>query len=77
MRQMTTRGISSPESAAWDSRPKSDAPTLSWFVRRSALWATIVIIAVISACALYAVVSGTEPADLQAAPNHAANPLKV
>jgi hypothetical protein len=74
---MSTHGVSSAQSAAWDSKQKSGTPTLSWFVRRSALWATIVVVAVISACALYAVVSGAEPADMHATPKPAANPLKV
>gem|GEM_PF-5192182 len=57
---MTTYGASSAQSAAWDSKTKSGAPTVGWFLRRSALWAAIVVAGIISACALYAIVANAE-----------------
>lgn len=57
---MTTYGASSAQSAAWDGKTKSGAPTVGWFLRRSALWAAIVVAGIISACALYAIVANAE-----------------
>ncbi|AGK57641.1 hypothetical protein HYPDE_29833 [Hyphomicrobium denitrificans 1NES1] len=57
---MTTYGASSAQSAAWDSKDTSGAPTIGWFLRRSALWAAIVVAGIISACALYAIVTNAE-----------------
>lgn len=46
--------------SAWQDGPRA-TPTLAWFVRRSVLWAGIVMAAVASACALYAVASKAQP----------------
>lgn len=73
---MTTQGATSAQSAAWNDEHKPAAPTVGWFVRRSALWAGIVVVAVISACALYAIASDVGAGDVRAAPK-AQQPLKV
>jgi hypothetical protein len=46
-------------------------------VRRSALWAGIVVAAVVSACALYAIASNVGADAVRAAPKVAVHPLKV
>lgn len=65
---MTTYGASSAQSAAWDSKDKSGAPTVGWFLRRSALWAAIVVAGIISACALYAIVTNAEATSAKTTP---------
>jgi len=57
---MTIYGATSAQGAAWDGKEKSGAPTVGWFLRRSALWAAIVVAGIISACALYAIVANAE-----------------
>jgi hypothetical protein len=74
--QMTSYGASA-QSAAWDGQDKSGAPTIGWFVRRSALWAAIVMAGVISACALYAIVTDSGAGGIRAIPKAVASPLKV
>ena len=73
---MTTYGASSAQSAAWDGK-QSETPTIGWFLRRSALWAAIVVAGVISACALYAIVTSTGAQGVRAIPKAVAQPLKV
>lgn len=65
---MTISGAPSAHSAAWDKKSKSGAPTVGWFLRRSALWAAIVGAGIISACALYAVVTNAEATNAKANP---------
>jgi hypothetical protein len=74
--QMTSYGAPA-QSAAWDNQDRSEAPTIGWFVRRSALWAAIVLAGVISACALYAVATDSGADAMRAIPKAAASPLKV
>lgn len=76
---MTTYGASSAQSAAWDSKDKSGAPTVGWFLRRSALWAAIVVAGIISACALYAIVTNAEATSAKSSPKAATqtSPLGV
>ena len=76
---MTTYGASSAQSAAWDSKDKSGAPTVGWFLRRSALWAAIVVAGIISACALYAIVANAEATSAKTNPKTATqtSPLGV
>lgn len=63
---MATYGTSSAQGAAWDEKTKSGAPTVGWFLKRSALWAAIVIAGIISACALYAIVTDAEATNAKA-----------
>jgi hypothetical protein len=72
---MTTYGASA-QRAAWDSN-RSETPTIGWFLRRSALWAAIVVAGVISACALYAIVTSSGAEGVRAIPKAVAQPLKV
>ena len=74
---MTTHGASPAQTAAWNNQRRVGAPTVGWFVRRSALWAGIVIVAVVAACALYAIASGVGTDAVHAAPKAVAHPLKV
>jgi hypothetical protein len=74
---MTTHGASPAQTAAWNKERSVGPPTVGWFVRRSALWASIVIIAVVSACALYAIASGVGTDNVHAAPKVSTHPLKV
>ena len=74
---MTTHGASSAQTAAWNEERRVGAPTVGWFVRRSALWAGIVIVAVVSVCALYAIASGVGTDNVHAAPKTSVHPLKV
>jgi hypothetical protein len=73
---MTTYGASA-QSAAWDSKNQPEAPTIRWFIRRSALWAAIVVAGVISACALYSIVTNASVDGVRAIPKAVAQPLKV
>jgi hypothetical protein len=50
---------------------------MRWFIRRSALWAAIVVAGVISACALYSVVTNASVDGVRAIPKAVAQPLKV
>jgi hypothetical protein len=69
------QGAPLAEDAAWVDQSRLAVPTIGWFVRRSALWAGIVIAAVALACAFYSIASGFE--DVHAAPQQAQGPLKV
>jgi len=74
---MTTHGAPPAQSAAWDDERAADTPTVGWFVRRSALWAAIVLAAVISACALYSIASDVGASDVKIPARAQAAPLKV
>lgn len=54
---MTNHGAQRAQGAAWDSARASETPTVGWFVRRSAQWMGIVILALVLACSLYALAS--------------------
>ena len=56
---MTTHGAPASDDA-W-SQGQGATPTLGWFLRRSVLWAAIVVAAVAMACGLYAVASKAQP----------------
>ena len=74
---MTTYGASSAQGAAWNGKDSSGTPTIGWFVRRSALWAAIVLAGVVSACALYSIVNDAGASGVRITPKAAAHPLKV
>ncbi len=74
---MTSHGAQGAQSAAWDGARAPETPTVGWFVRRSALWMGIMIVAVALACTLYAFASQVG-ADEHGAPKAAtAQTLKV
>lgn len=74
---MTISGATSTESSAWDSDVQSVAPTIGWFLRRSALWAAIVLAAVVFACALYALATDVGASGVRGQPSAMAEPLKI
>lgn len=76
---MTIYGATSAQRAAWDGKDRSGAPTIGWFLRRSALWAAMVGVGIVLACALYAVVTNAEVANSKtnAAPATQTTPLGV
>jgi hypothetical protein len=74
---MTSHGAQGAQSAAWDGAHAPRTPTVGWFVRRSALWMGIMIVAVVLACTLYAVASQVGADDIKGAPKAVAHTLKV
>ena len=75
---MINQGAEAAQSAAFDSVRASQTPTVGWFVRRSALWMGIIIVAVVLACTLYALASQVGADDIRDAPRGPAGPtLKV
>ena len=54
---MSSHGVQGAESAAWDNARAAGTPTVGWFVRRSALWMGIMILALVLACTLYGLAS--------------------
>jgi hypothetical protein len=75
---MINEGAEAAQGAAFDSVRASQTPTVGWFVRRSALWMGTIIVAVVLACALYALASQVGANDIRDVPT--ANPaptLKV
>ncbi|HET6390639.1 hypothetical protein [Hyphomicrobium sp.] len=53
---MITQGAEAAQNAAFDD-VRASTPTVGWFVRRSALWISILTVAVVFACTLYALAS--------------------
>ena len=75
---MINQGAEAAQSAAFDSVRASQTPTVGWFVRRSALWMGIIIVAIVLACTLYALASQVGADDIRDAPRDTAGPtLKV
>ena len=79
---MITDGVPAVHEAGWEDNQKSNGsngtPTIGWFVRRSALWAGIVALAVASACALYALAGGAGAETEQPGPQAAKQrPLRI
>lgn len=54
---MTSHGAQGAQSVAWDDARASGTPTVGWFVRRSALWMGIMVVALVLACTLYGLAS--------------------
>ena len=54
---MTIHGAHGAQEAVWDEKRPAPTLTVGWFVRRSALWLGIMIVALILACSLYAFAS--------------------
>ncbi|CAA2140830.1 hypothetical protein [Hyphomicrobium sp. ghe19] len=75
---MINQGAEAAQSAAFDGVRASQTPTVGWFVRRSALWMGIIIVAIVLACTLYALASQVGADDIREAPTGTAGPtLKV
>lgn len=74
---MINQGAEAAQSAAFDGVRASQTPTVGWFVRRSALWMGIIIVAVALACTLYALASQVGVDDILEAPQAAGPTLKV
>jgi hypothetical protein len=75
---MTSHGAQGAQSAAWDGARAPETPTVGWFVRRSALWMGIMIVAVVLACTLYALASQVGAEDGRGTPKASAgHMLKV
>ncbi len=74
---MTSQGAQGAQSAAWDDARASGTPTVGWFVRRSALWMGIMIVAVVMACTLYAFASQVGADDVRGAPKVPSPQIKV
>jgi hypothetical protein len=68
---MTTQSAQRAEGAAWDNAHASGTLTVGWFVRRSALWMGIMVVALVLACSLYAMASqvGADGARVPKAPS--------
>ncbi|RUO98118.1 hypothetical protein [Hyphomicrobium sp.] len=73
---MTSHGAQGAQGAAWDEARASGVPTVGWFVRRSALWMGIMVVALVLACTLYAVAS-QGASDIRGIPKNPAPELKV
>jgi hypothetical protein len=54
---MTNHGARGAQGTAWNDTPAPETPTVGWFVRRSAQWMGIMILALVLACSLYALAS--------------------
>ena len=54
---MNSHGAQGVQSAAWNGARAPGTPTVGWFVRRSALWMGIMVVALVLACTLYAFAS--------------------
>ena len=65
------------QSAAWDTLVRPDAPTVGWFVRRSALWMGIMIVAIVLAVPLYALASQVGANDVRGLPKAPTPEFKV
>ncbi|MBA2124660.1 hypothetical protein DLM45_00245 [Hyphomicrobium methylovorum] len=77
---MTVSGASSAESSTWEDSVQSVqsvTPTVGWFLRRSALWAAIVVAAVVSACALYAFANDVGASNTHMGPAQTSQSFKI
>lgn len=74
---MTSHGAQGVQSAAWDDARASGTPTVGWFVRRSALWVGIMIVALVLACTLYAVVSQVGADNVRGVPKAPSPEFKI
>jgi hypothetical protein len=72
---MAAHGGPAVEETGWEKRSIAAAPTIGWFLRRSALWAGILLIGIVFACALYAFASDTTAGSTGSASRSAA--LKI
>ncbi len=73
---MTSHGAQEAEGAAWNEARADEVPTVGWFVRRSALWMGIMVVALVMACTLYAVAS-QGASEIRGAPEEPLTELKV
>lgn len=72
---MINQGAEAAQSAAFDGVRASPIPTVGWFVRRSALWISILTAAVVFACSLYALASQAGTDDVRVPLPHSADPM--
>ncbi|MET0408068.1 MAG: hypothetical protein ABW006_06830 [Hyphomicrobium sp.] len=74
---MTSHGAQGAQSAAWDDAGASSPPTVGWFVRRSALWMGIIVVALVFACSLYALASQVGANDVRGIPKAPSPEFKI
>ncbi len=74
---MNSHGVQGAEGAAWDKARASGTPTVGWFVRRSALWMGIMVVALVLACTLYAFASQVGANDARTAPKAHSPEFKI
>jgi hypothetical protein len=74
---MTSHGAQGVEGEAWDGARAPGTPTVGWFVRRSALWMGIMILALVMACTLYGLASQVGADDGRGIPKGPSPEIKV
>lgn len=74
---MTSHGAQGGQSAAWGDARASKTPTVGWFVRRSALWVSIMALALVLACTLYGFASQVGANDVRGVPKAPPPEFKV
>ena len=74
---MTSQGAQGAQSAVWNESKVPGTPTVGWFVKRSALWMGIMIVALVLACTLYGLASQVGAKDTRGVPKAPSPTLKI